>query len=157
MNFRWKQVSTIVRVSLRRRGETLKTGPKPLKSKGDINCFLWLRRRSALWVPYRTRQSTKNIIYPFCSVERCCKYKRPQMEANNFWILHDDNAPSHPAGIVLDYLIKCPSKYHRAGTIFTWIYIPTVFCLPSWSCYLRFQSNVNSLLPEMDHFLKEIK
>jgi len=38
--------------------------------------------------------------------------KRPEMWADNSWILHDDNAPSHRARIVLNYLTK-----HQVNTI----------------------------------------
>ena len=34
------------------------------------------------------------------------RQKRPELWLNNSWVLHDDNVPSHQAGIMLDYFTK---------------------------------------------------
>jgi len=50
---------------------------------------------------------TVNQVYYLEVLERLCekvRWKRPELFANNSWILHHDNAPAHTALSVRDFL-----------------------------------------------------
>jgi len=48
------------------------------------------------------KQSTKFTIWKYC--KGCVKRKRPELFANNSWILHHDSAPAHMALSVREFL-----------------------------------------------------
>ena len=101
--------------------------PKPKKSrqsrsKVKVMLTVFFDCQGVVHHEYLPSGQTVNKEYYLSVMKRlrdAVRRKRPEMWANNSWILHDDNAPSHRARIVLDYLTK-----HQVNTIVQAPYSP---------------------------------
>ena len=101
--------------------------PKPKKSrqsrsKVKVMLTVFFDCQGVVHHEYLPSGQTVNKEYYLSVLKRlrdAVRRKRPEMWANNSWILHDDNAPSHRARIVLDYLTK-----HQVNTIVQAPYSP---------------------------------
>ncbi|CAK9811861.1 Mariner Mos1 transposase [Anthophora quadrimaculata] len=98
----------------------LENEPKPKKprqsrSKVKILLTVFFDFRGVVHFEYLPPGRTVNKEYYLSVLMRlrdAVRRKRPELWSNNSWILHDDNAPSHRARTVLDYLTK-----HQINTI----------------------------------------
>jgi len=83
--------------------------PRQSRSKVKVMLIVFFDIRGVVHYEFVPQGQTVNKEYYLGVMrrlrERICK-KRPDLWANNSWILHDDNAPSHRATIVTDFLAK---------------------------------------------------
>lgn len=91
-----------------------KNEPKPKKprqsrSKMKVMLIVFFDIRGVVHYEFVPEGQTVNKEYYLGVMKRLrerIRKKRPNLWANNSWILHDDNAPSHRATIVTDFLAK---------------------------------------------------
>lgn len=133
--------------------------PRQSRSKVKVLLTVFFDFRGVVHFEYLPSGETVNKEYYLSVLKRlrdAVRRKRPELWSNNSWLLHDDNAPSHRAHIVRDYLTK-----HQVNTILQPPYSPDMapcdfFLFPKLKLPLR-GKRFESLETIKENATKELK
>ena len=77
-----------------------------VEKEGDAYGFHGLQRCCASWIPSRRTVNEEYYLGVMRRLRKAIRHKRPDLWANNSWILHHDSAPSHNAIVIREHLAK---------------------------------------------------